>query len=252
MAVTLTSTGVPAPQVYSGLKTLASAAVSASAGLYTAQEIAAGDTTTVPADLNRNAMQLDLMGRYSGGWMAIAHGLALSAGTGLTLNISAGHAIVDGIVEFAATTAVMNANTTNHVWAKRDGTIEVKNNVLTAPTVPGVYLGAVVTGASTITSVDEAGRCVLRNGQMYRETGDEGFPADTPSASMSFVAVTQGGRWLWDGEQYLMLTNAVPLDQTSIQSAQSLVVPSGFKRRVFGDFDVTGDLIVIGDFEVSE
>ena len=239
MAVTLTSTGVPAPQVYSGLKTLASAAVSASAGLYTAQEIAAGDTTTVPADLNRNAMQLDLMGRYSGGWMAIAHGLA-------------GHAIVDGIVEFAATTAVMNANTTNHVWAKRDGTIEVKNNVLTAPTVPGVYLGAVVTGASTITSVDEAGRCVLRNGQMYRETGDEGFPADTPSASMSFVAVTQGGRWLWDGEQYLMLTNAVPLDQTSIQSAQSLVVPSGFKRRVFGDFDVTGDLIVIGDFEVSE
>ncbi len=46
-----------------------------------------------PAASNRNYTALDLTGAYGGGLYGICYGLALSAGTGLTLNIASGHAL---------------------------------------------------------------------------------------------------------------------------------------------------------------
>lgn len=251
MALTLLATEVPAVQAYSGLLTLASLAISTDPALPTARPINNGDSTTAPADLNRNFGEMNLGARYGGGAYAIAHGLALSAGSGLTLNISAGHAVIDGVVELAATTQTMYAATTNHVWLKRDGTIDVKNNVLTAPTTPATYLGAVVTGASTITSVDTSGRVVLVQGQATRQTADLGMPLDTPSSSVQFLAVTSGGKWWWNGTAYLHQTDALPQVQAVTRATQDVVIPEDFQNLTNKALRIGGSLRVYGRARVT-
>lgn len=97
--------------------------------------------------------------QYAGAGDYIVSGCAMSAGAGLTLNIAAGLAVMQGVfINFAAKTAAMTASATNHVFLTIDennlDTIVITVNTTgTAPTTPYIKLGTVVTGVSSITTV---------------------------------------------------------------------------------------------------
>lgn len=207
MPVTLNANQVPGVQVYSGFLRLFEvwdpSGASPNGNAPVAKPFIQGESADLRRKLNFNATSHDLSSRYGAGIVAVAHGLGLSAGAGLTLNIAAGHALISGIVEVAAaTTAVMFDNTTNHVWVTYAGAISVQNNVLTAPADPACYLGAVITAAGAISSVDTAGVVYARGGIMYRETADALTPNDTPTVTALYISKTAGGLYLWDGANY--------------------------------------------------
>ena len=161
--------------------------------------------------INTNALQMDLQGRYGGGGYAIATGLVLTAPvTGLTLTVTAGHALIDGVVELAATATV--ALTGSHtgtpvadrhwVWLLQDGTLTFTTNTLTPPDGNCCLLGNVTTSASDITAVDFSGVMYLRGGHLYRATGDLGVPQDTPPSSLLFYQESGTAIYLWSGSRY--------------------------------------------------
>ena len=92
---------------------------------------------------------LGLVGPY------VVTGLVPSAGTGLSVDVTAGTALIGGYVSYAAFTisGLTNA-TTNHLYAKQDGT-GTSNTTGTAP-ANTVKLGTAVTAGGVVTSVDTA------------------------------------------------------------------------------------------------
>ncbi len=203
MTVSLLAEQCPAIQTPTALITKSSAyALSATAPV--AQSLSTGDTTTVGPKLNSNAMQLDLLGRYGGGGYAVAYGLTLSApASGLNLNIAAGHAVIDGVVEVPAATtlAVPGSAARVYVWLQQNGTLTYTTS-LTAPAGACCFLGSCVTGAGNITDVDTSGVLYLRGGVLWRETADEGEPTDEPPATVMLFTRTLGGLYQWDGTEY--------------------------------------------------
>lgn len=153
---------------------------------------------------NTNAAHLENLGIGAGAWAyAVRYGLDLSAGSGLTLNISAGAAHIGAVPTVAAAqTKALTDNSNNHVWLLRDGTISLKQNTLDPPATPACYLGRVVTTAGAQGTPDYSGRVELRGGSLYRRTGDAGLPADTPPAGVMILAETAGGLYLWTGTDY--------------------------------------------------
>lgn len=190
----------PAPQVYSAL-------VLPGGGAPTTREaLVGGESTALLTKWNTNAAAIDALGQIGAGAYAVRQGTGeLTAGAGLTLNVSALAILVDGPVAVAAQTLALTDGADNHIWALRTGVVAKQTGSLLPPTGGLVYLGTVTTAAGAITAIDYSGRLEFRGSGLYRRTADAGAPGDTPPASLLFVNRTAGGRYMWDGDAYFLL-----------------------------------------------
>lgn len=244
---------LPAPQVPSGALWLAENAIST--GSYTipnSNPIPQGTTSDLPAFLSENAAQVDIGARHGGGAYGVAYGLLCSTVSGLTVNVSAGQAMIDGVVElYAAGSVVVGTSTTSYIWFKRNGTLEVRT-ATTAPAIPGVLLAVVVSGVSAITSIDFSGVVYLRSGVPERDTGDAGKPADTPPATWRGWTRTVGGLWWWDGALYHRLVTDLPYIKDVLSDGETVVIPENHQLAVFDSFTVEdgASLTISGKFKV--
>lgn len=221
MAVTLNASNCPAPVVPNP-----GVLLSDSNPPPVSDEFATGMASGFTTQLNKQFKRADLMGSWGAGGYGVADGLTLSAGTGLQVAVAAGHAIMDGIVELAASTAVLNASATNWVWLKQDGTLVVQNGVTTKPSGNCVCLGAAVTDGSGVTSIETSGVVYSLYGTFYRQTADTLVPGDSPNASIRIFTKTAGGTYFWDGTAHVQLspagspvTKTLTLSYTDFQTA---------------------------------
>ena len=198
---TLLAAALPAPVVSSGLlDPAASASV-------VAEQVAAGTTTAGLAKINRNAVRLDLASRYGGASVfSVKEGLDLTAGSGLTLNISAGVGNIDGHIYHAAGTLALTDATRNYVWLTRAGALSASTTTTPPTANQSLFLGSALTSGGSITAVDYSGRLEGFGGLVWRRTADVGPPLDTPSSAARFFSKTDGGLYLWDGGAYRLLT----------------------------------------------
>lgn len=227
----MTSTQVPLPQVITSFNWLVDAATASGVTNPTSSSFNAGETSGRAAKHNRNALQLDLASSYGSGGIGVKHGLVPSAGSGLTVNISAGGAVIGGIIQAknGFTGKVVNASTTNFIWLKQDGTIEVVDGSITPPSGACCYLGAAVTDGSGVTSVDLSGVVYLRNGVAYREVTDTEDPADSPPATWLGITKTAGGEYLWGGTAY----RQIGLNLIVIPKTTGITLDAGDRGKIY-------------------
>jgi hypothetical protein len=193
---------VPTPAGFSSNSISISSASSARTS-FVSEGLGPSEPSPWTAKLRRDAARADLLARSGAGWYAVADGLALTAGTGLLPAISAGHAIIDGPVEYAGGTVAVPDNSVRvWIWLLRTGLLFAAT-ALALPGGPAVLIGSVTTVAGVVTAVDTSGVMQLLGGNAWRVTADTGKPADTPPATTSFYAQTAGGLWIWNGATYL-------------------------------------------------
>lgn len=166
--------------------------------------IAPGNTSALLTSFNQNAVRCDLIGRTGGGCYAIGSGLALSAtGTGLTLTISAGHAMIDGPVQLPTGGTIACVNNYNWIYLTQGGTLTSTTSATSTPPAPPsaycCFLGRVHATGGNIDAIDVSGVLTFAGGLSFRRTADAGAPTDTPPATLSFLSFTTGGNFLWVG-----------------------------------------------------
>lgn len=224
MPWTLLASACPSPVVYSGVHDITAG------GTIVSEAIIAGNTASAgTAKVNRNATREDLIARYGGGGYAITEGLAISAGSGLTLNVATGHAMIDGPVQVntGATATLTNNIARVWIWLSQAGAIVQVNNSLTPPAGAHVLLGSAVTSGGAITSVDQSGVLLMTPLGLKRRSADSTTPSDTPSSKLSFIHEGVGKVWIWDGPSgvYRLIssgTTAWTLATVSITGNQTL------------------------------
>ena len=161
-----------------------------------------------PALLSRLAARVDLGARLGAGAWAVGEGLALSPGAGLLVSVSAGRALIDGVVELAVgqPVAVPDNAAVVWVWLLRGGPGAspslLASRTLALPASPCVLLGNVTTSGGAVTAVDGSGVLRLVGGRAQRRTADLGVPRDAPPADAAFDALTPAGHFFWDGAAY--------------------------------------------------
>ena len=166
--------------------------------------MASGFTTK----LNRNFKASDLGQSFGAGGYGVGDGLTLSAGAGLSCDVAAGHGVLDGVIELAATSIVVSASTTNWIWLKQDGTLVNQAGTTAKPSGNCVLLGAAVTSGSAVTSIETSGVVYFKGGQLWRQTADTHEPTDSPSSSLRLFTTTSGGEFYWNGSEWLVLGTA--------------------------------------------
>lgn len=208
MAATLLASACPAPPVqgtfYTALSKYASGASVPPFSTFTTAM-----TTPTSSTLNKDLALIALAGRYGAGVYATAYGLALGTGSGLSLAIGKGHALIDGVVEkeIDFTQAVTDNIARFWVWLKQDATIVVQNNTTAKPAGNCVLLGSGVSSAGSITSVDTSGVVYLQNGDLWRLTADTGAPSDLPDSTWRGYTKTAAGLFYWDGTLWRSIGN---------------------------------------------
>jgi hypothetical protein len=136
-------------------------------------------------------------------------GLVLSAGTGLSVNISFGTANIggpvqpDGSVVFGVPSAIsynVPASQSNvFIWLKQDGSITHTLSTTAPGGGPSVYLGWCSTSASAVTAVSRDGVLTLISGALHRTTTDNGMPTDTLPSGVRVYTKTAFNTYFWDG-----------------------------------------------------
>lgn len=221
-----------------------------------AEQMVAGNVYVVAEKFGINASHLDNVGMAGGVWAhAVVYGFELSAGSGLTLNISAGGAGVGASpTQAAAQTEALTDNADNYVWALQDGTITTVLDDPAAPAEDAVYLGMVPVSGGVQGTPDYSGRVENRGGTLYRRTADVGAPTDTPPAGLLLVTETLGGLYLWAGTEYrsLSVSGGAGFAVDQVDAGTALVVPAHHQLRVFGGvLRVEGLLRVEGKVRVE-
>ncbi|MCH8977991.1 MAG: hypothetical protein IH945_01955 [Armatimonadetes bacterium] len=234
--ITLTAVNVPLP-VVPGAVVYASVqrevtGVPPTSDKYTLAMLEGG---YVAAD-NRNATAQDMQNRYGSGGYAVGFGLGLTSGGDLELEVGKGQATIDGIVEFSAdqTVVVPPSMSRGYIWLKQDGTFVVQNATTDKPAGNVVFLGSLVTDASTITSFDDSGIVYWRGGNMWRETNDAGVPGDSPDAALRLITKTQDGSYFWNGARHTF--NAGTTVREGLEAARAGVVKGDVFESVDGPF----------------
>lgn len=205
---TLEATDVPAPVVAATYLDPAGGAPTV-APTVTAYASGSGSLST---PVNRIAARLDALGRAGAGCYAVFRGLELSGTTvsgGVT--VSAGQAVLDGVVTIASTVRSVSDNQTRiHLWIGQAGAITAVNNSLTPPSGAQAYLGSVVTSSGSITEINYSGRLTLGGAFPLRKTADTTTPADDAALSPDLRFLTQGPTelWFWDGAAYWSLSGS--------------------------------------------
>lgn len=203
------------------------------------------------SDLNQDVALAALSARYGGGCVMVAQGLAVSAGSGLTLNVAAGQAMVDGPVELKnGGTRTLTDNATNYVWLKQDGTL-THATTTAKPAGNCVFLGIAVTASGSITSVDTSGVVYSKYGQPWRYTADKGFPSDSPDATVRLFTETVAGLFWWDGTVWRPIGPYLCGHRNSVPSAAKDYVPSNGCVTLFPTLSVSGRLISDGRIRVT-
>lgn len=243
MNLTLNAADVPAPMMPGTHSTLAQ--YEAGTAPPTSKKQDPG-TMFAPASsrMNRNAGAQDLGSRFGSGGHAVCEGLTLAVGTGLQIDIAAGLAMIDGLVELAATSVDVDPDIApGWVWLTQAGTV-----VVTAPPAKPVsncvLLGSFVSDATDVLSVDRSGVVRFVSGLMERETADLDIPTDSPDSAWRGFTVTPTGRWFWDGAHYQLIET--PLIPTSVPSGSTELVPTGFYKVVRGARAIEGDQVIFG------
>lgn len=208
------------------------------------QQLSGVGLSAVSSKMNRNAAAQDLNTRFGSGGHGIAEGLTLTIGTGLNVNVAAGLAMIDGLVELAATVVPVSANIARgYLWMTQAGTVQV--TATTAKPVSNcIFIGSFVSGPSTVTSVDRSGVVKFVNGVLERETADLDIPTDTPNAAWRGRTKTPSGVWEWDGSFHQLIET--PMNRINVPSGAVELVPSGFQRRVKGARTISGIQRVYG------
>lgn len=212
MAATLLASACPAPPVYGTVFWAIDQRVSGATGLPVSEAFSSGMTAVASSILNKDSALQDLLGRYGSGSYAVGYGLAVSAGSGLTVSVSAGHALMDGIVEpskNASTVVVPASSSRAWVWLKQDKTFVVQDNTTAKPSGNCVLLGSCVTNGSGVTSVDTSGVVYLQNGMPWRLTADTGAPTDSPDATWRGFTKTSAGVFFWTGTAWVPIGPAL-------------------------------------------
>jgi len=200
MVVTFLGSQVPAPQTIGTIKFKTDYNAGSSLPAYTsAEHVETGDTFW-SSKFNQNAALLDIISQVGGGVIAVVSGLDLTAGTGLTLNIAAGTALINGVIQLknAISMAITN-NSTRYIWFKVNGTFEATSTTTPPASMASVFVGTVVTSAGAITKVDKSGVVYFKSGSLIRETNDVTFPTGTVDSSIIIITKTQSGPYVWDG-----------------------------------------------------
>ncbi len=164
------------------------------------------------ATLNGNATRYDNITRYGAGGYGIGQGLVLSAGSGVTVNVSDGHAILEGLLEVRSAAPVTCADAADRwVWLKQDGSFSVETTTA-KPAGNCIFLGKVTCSGGVVTSIDTSGVVYFKSGLLYRETGDVAAPLDSPNAGIRIWTKTVLGTYFWNGTAHLALadTNTMP------------------------------------------
>lgn len=227
----------------------------------TAEEIAAGASgPTGLEQINKNAARIDNAGRYGGGFCrCVKQGLELTAGAGLTLNVSAGHVGIDAGVTVDALTLALADNIYNaadltirlHIWISDTGDLVSVASSTVAPVGTYAYLGSVRTNAGAIVDIDYSGRTSLRGGTLYRRTADADEPGDAPSSALSFFHQTAYGLWWWDGARYWRVNPQGGLVPEVIEAGETLLIPANWQMQVFGQLRIDGTLRIDGRLKIE-
>lgn len=249
MPGSLLSTQVPAPSVPGSFLRVYDAYESGpNAPL--ARPFAQADKTTVVPSLNENATRMELAGRYAAPY-GIAWGLEYVSAVGLTVTFSAGHALIDGVVEKKEnfTVNLTPSIALAYVYLLQSGGTQVVNNSTTPPAGAYALLWTFTTNATDVTANDDAGRIVLRQGQAWRQTYDTGAPADTPPAGARMFAKTSGGSYIWNGSQWVRFVEPDELEKRDVkQSVRVATVSAGTLATSFENGDtVDGVVLATGD-----
>jgi len=127
------------------------------------------------------------------------NGYALSAGTGLNANVSAGTCFVNGknVVSDGVQAVAVAASNTNYVWLAEDGTLSAN----TTGTNPGdhLLLGTATTDGSGVTAVDHYKDVENTQWVTKLKAANESRTTDTAlavDASLSWTAAGAGESWL--------------------------------------------------------
>lgn len=224
MPTILTAANCPLPIANTTLNKLSDAYNAlGTSGAQVFSTIAQG-TTNLAAKFNKNALATELIGRRGCGVYCITNGLDLSHTSGLTVNVAAGQALIDGIVEIstATTYVVPDATARVYIWLKQDSTL-THATTTSPPTGGKVFLGSCVTAGGTVTSLDDSGVLRSYGGLAVRTTADTGTPGDTPPSSLVFLTKTSNGAYLWRGDSY-----AVAFTPTELQESVEDIVGAMF------------------------
>lgn len=186
-----------------------------------AEAIVAGETDTGLDKANRNFARQDLLAQIgAGGPHGIQQGTGeLSAGSGLTCNISAAAYRING-VDYADAQTFACSSGPNYLWLNASGAV-VRSGTTAVPSGGRIYLGLVYAGGGVISSIDYSGRHELRSGLLFRVTADEAEPEDEPDASISFFALTNAGLYLWDGDAYQPLTGGTTVIENTLRTVET-------------------------------
>jgi hypothetical protein len=121
----------------------------------------------------------------------ILEGLALSAGAGLELQVSAGTMIGSIVKEHGALTQELTASSTLYIWLSEDGAISTTADA-TDPGGTLVCLGKAVTSGVAITSLTTEGRMELSRWESARlyQIGNSVVAIDNDGPKIGFFGVT--------------------------------------------------------------
>jgi len=220
----LTAVQVPVPVVPSGYLSFSGSSSPDTYHTFVAGDLASGAALA----LNQDSRRTENFWRLGGGGYGVINGLALSAGSGLTLNIGDGLASINGPVKPTVTTKALTDAVRNYVWMTMAGAISLTLSTDPSPLVPPTtdccYLGSCLCAAGAISDIDYSGRVFIYKGQSWRKTADVTTPADSPSTEVSFYHETSAGLFFWHG----VIGSYVPVDAATWLS-----------KSVAGSSDVT-------------
>jgi len=237
------ATAVPLPQIVLGIssaKYLSNFYVPTSVPAVVGSKTIVQKANLITSPFNQNAAYLDMLAVTGGGIIGVIHGLEMTVNAALNIDVSAGTAIIEGIVQKTSTNVVTcNNNATNRIWLKQDGTFEVKTD-LNYPSIAACFIGTVVTSGGAISTRSTAGVVYCRCGIAYRETADAAEPQDTPNSLwIGGITKTSGGLYLWNGSQYLRLDNN---KLTVAKTANYTVVTPKDRDKVFTNEGAAGQV----------
>lgn len=219
-----------------------------------------GDTALLGPKFNSNAAGADLVGEYGGGAYAVARGLVISAGTWPNVNVTAGQAMIRGVVEVPSNTTRSvpdshpSATDRVWIWLLQNGTLQTSvGGASTTPPAGAICLiGSCTTAGGAITSVDTSGVMYLLGGYLVRYTADIGMPADTPPATLTFIAYTAGGcAYLWTGMRYERLWEPLMPSQDTLSATDVQDIPVGQQKQIFGRLRIAGHIRIEGRLRVT-
>jgi len=160
-------------------------------------------------------------------------GYALSAGTGLNVDISAGTCFVNGfeIVSDATQSESVTASQTNYVYLNDDGTITV-NTTGTQP-ADSLFLGTAVTDGSGVTSVSHVRNIDNGVNALKIKASDESVTSSTTLQNdddLAWDAVVEGvyeiliGLYVTNGNYKFDLYGITGGDNYTYQAGNSLIL----------------------------